>query len=191
MTSSVRQLIEAARLEPVAAPFDWTRVENEIGAAVPGDYRELLDAGGGGLWLDYVRLNVPGPGAGFAHVDLEQAALEFEQLRFLFEEDITGAPGDLGPGDRLLPWASTGTGLTLYWQVPPEAGVGAETEVGTGAEVGAYPIRISDREGEVWERYELPTTDFLLGIVRGKGEIKSGLLRESWMKRDVLFKPYG
>lgn len=183
MTSSVRQLIEAARLEPVAAPFDWAGVENKIGAAVPGDYRELLDAGGGGLWLDYMRLNVPGPGAGFAHVDLEQAASEFEQLRFLFEEDITGAPGDLEPGDRLLPWASTGTGLTLYWQVPPE--------VGAGAEVGAYPIRISDREGEVWERYELPTTDFLLRVVRGKQGVESRLLRESWMKRDVLFKPYG
>ncbi|MEV5829061.1 SMI1/KNR4 family protein [Spirillospora sp. NPDC052242] len=176
MTTSARQLIEAARLARPATPFDWERVEHRLGAPVPQDYRELLDAGGGGLWLDYLRLHVPAPGPGFKHVDLEESGLEFEQLQELFEDEVVRPPDDLAPASRLLPWASTGTGGTLYWQVSPEAAA------------DPYPIRASDRNGEVWERYDLLTTDLLLGIVQG--EVPGELLNESWMDRDVLFKPY-
>jgi hypothetical protein len=176
MTAGVRKLIETARPAPPTYPFDWEQVERRLGAPVPQDYRELLDTGGGGLWLDYVRLYVPAPGPGLKHVDLERSALEFEQLQDLFEDDVVVPPDDLAPDSRLLPWASTGTGATLYWQVFP------------GAAADAYPIRISDRNGEVWERHDLLTTDFLLGLVQG--EVRSALLDESWMKRDVLFTPY-
>ncbi|SFO17494.1 hypothetical protein SAMN04489713_104380 [Actinomadura madurae] len=176
MATSVRQLTEVASLVPLADPFDWGRVERRIGAAVPRDYRELLDAGGGGIWLDWLRLYVPAPGVGLKHVDLERSGVEFEQLQDLFEDEVVGRPDGLDPDSRLLPWASTGTGLTLYWQVSPEAAA------------GSYPIRVSDRNGDVWERYDLLTTDFLLGIIRG--EVHSELLNESWTKRDMLFKPY-
>jgi hypothetical protein len=174
MTDSAERLIEAARLAPPAGPFDWGRVEQRIGAAVPRDYRELLDAGGGGVWVDCLRLFVPAPGPGLRHVDLERAGVEFEQLQDLFEDDVMGRPDDLDPGSRLLPWASTGTGLTFYWQVSPAT--------------DPYPIRVSDRNGDVWERYDLLTTDFLVGIVQGA--VRSELLDESWIRRDVLFKPY-
>ncbi|MFF8768008.1 hypothetical protein ACF07Q_26115 [Nocardiopsis dassonvillei] len=40
----------------------------------------------------------------------------------------------------------------------------------------------------MWERYDLPTTDLLLGIVRG--EVRGELLHESWTERDVLFRSY-
>ncbi|MGP4101073.1 hypothetical protein [Nonomuraea sp. KM90] len=176
MTSSVQQLIETARLVPLAGPFDWEQVAHRLGAPVPQDYRKLLDAGGGGLWLGYLRLYVPAPGPGLKHVDLERSGLEFEQLHDLFEDEVVGPPDDLDPGSRLLPWASTGTGITLYWQVSPEAAA------------DSYPIRVSDRNGDAWERYDLLTTDLLLGIIQG--EVRSELLNESWMERDVLFKPY-
>lgn len=176
MTTSVQRLIETARLAPLSGRFDWERVGHRIGASVPQDYRELLDAGGGGLWLGYVRLCVPAPGPGLRHVDLERSGLESEQLRDLFEDEVVRPPDDLTPGSRLLPWASTGTGVTLYWQASPEAAA------------GSYPIRVSDRNGDVWERYDLLTTDLLLGIVRGG--VRSELLDESWMERDVPFRPY-
>ncbi|WP_435111565.1 hypothetical protein [Nocardiopsis synnemataformans] len=176
MTTSAQQLIETARLAPLSGPFDWERVEHRLGTSVPQDYRELLDAGGGGLWLDCVRLHVPAPGPGLRHVDLERSGLESEQLQDLFEDEVVGSPDDLDPGSRLLPWASTGTGVTLYWQASPEAAA------------DSYPIRVSDRNGDVWERYDLLTTDLLLGIVRG--EVRSELLDGSWMERDVLFRPY-
>jgi hypothetical protein len=176
MTTSAQQLIEAARLVPPSGPFDWEQVEHRLGAPVPQDYRKLLDAGGGGLWLDYLRLYVPAPGPGLKHVDLERSGLEFEQLQDLFEDEVVGPPDDLDPDSRLLPWASTGAGVTLYWQVSPEAAA------------DSYPIRVSDRNGDVWERYDLLTTDLLLGVVQG--EVRSELLNESWMERDVLFKPY-
>lgn len=176
MTTSPQQLIELARLAPPADSFDWEAVEQRIGAPVPQDYRTLLEAGGGGLWLDYVRLFVPAPGPGLKHVDLERSGLEFEQLQDLFEDGVVEPPDDLDADSRLLPWASTGTGGTLYWQVSPE--VAAES----------YPIRVSDRNGDRWERHDLLTTDLLLGIVQG--EVQSELLNESWMDRGTLFTPY-
>ncbi|WP_454853764.1 SMI1/KNR4 family protein [Promicromonospora soli] len=172
--TSAQQLIETARLTPPPGPFDWEQVEQRLGAPVPQDYRELLDAGGGGLWLDYVRLFVPAPGPGFKHVDLERSGLEFEQLQDMFEDEVVEPPDDLDPDARLLPWASTGSGVTLYWDVSPEA------------VADSYPIRVSDRNGDLWERYDLLTTDLLLGIVQG--EVSSELLDESWMDRDALFK---
>jgi hypothetical protein len=176
MATSAQRLIEAARPAPPAHPFGWAQVEHRLGASVPQDYRDLLDAGGGGLWLDFLRLHVPAPGPGLRHVDLERSGLEFRQLQDLFEDGVVGRPDDLAPDARLLPWASTGTGVTLYWQVSPE----------TAAD--AYPIRLSDRNGDVWERYDLLTTDLLLGTVRG--EMRGELLDESWTERDVLFRSY-
>ncbi|URM98175.1 hypothetical protein LUW76_29530 [Actinomadura madurae] len=176
MTISAQKLIEMARLASVGGTFDWGEVERRIGASVPRDYRELLDAGGGGIWLGWLRLYVPAPGVGLKHVDLERSGVEFEQLQDLFEDEVVGRPEGLDPGSRLLPWASTGTGVTLYWQVSPEAAA------------GSYPIWVSDRNGDVWERYDLLTTDLLLGII--KGEVHSELLDESWMRRDVLFIPW-
>jgi len=175
--TSARQLIDMARLVPPAGPFDWEQVEQRLEAPVPQDYRELLDAGGGGLWLDFLRLFVPAPGPGLKHVDLERSRLEFEQLQDLFEDEVVEPPEDLDPDSRLLPWASTGSGVTLYWEVSPEAAV------------DSYPIQVSDRNGDLWERYDLLTTDLLLGIVQG--EVSSELLDESWMDRDVLFTSYG
>ncbi|MFG1694099.1 hypothetical protein [Nonomuraea sp. NPDC049309] len=176
MTTAVQRLIEAAHPAPPAALFDWARVEHRLGTPVPQDHRALLDAGGGGLWLGCLRLHVPEPGPGLRHVDLERARLESDQLQDLFEDEVVAPPGDLGPDDRLLPWASTGAGVTLYWQVSPAAAS------------GAYPIRISDRNGDVWERYDLRTTDLLLNIVTG--EVRGELLDEPWLERDRLFTPY-
>ncbi|MEV4805291.1 hypothetical protein AB0K18_35280 [Nonomuraea sp. NPDC049421] len=173
MATAAQQLIQRARPAPPPVPYDWERVMRRLGTAVPQDYRELLDAGGGGLWLGYLRLHVP---AGLKHIDLERSKLEWEQLQDLFDDEVVGPPDDLAPDDGLLPWASTGAGITLYWQISPEA------------RSGPYPIRISDRDGDVWERHDLPTTDLLLGIVQG--ELHSELLNESWMQRDTLFTPY-
>jgi hypothetical protein len=174
--TSAQQLIEMASLTPPASPFDWEQVERQLGAAVPQDYRELLDAGGGGLWVDYLRLFVPEPGSGLKHVDLERSGLEWEQLQDLFEDEVVEPPDDLDPGARLLPWASTGSGVTLYWEVASEAAA------------GSYPIRVSDRNGDLWERYDQSTTDLLLAGVQG--ELDSELLDESWMNREALFTPY-
>jgi len=177
MTTAVQRLIEAARLTPPAEPYAWDRAERRLGAPVPQDYRDLLDAGGGGLWFGGLRLHVPAPGPGLKHVDLERSRLASEQLQDLFEDEVVTPPADLAPDDRLLPWASTGAGVTLSWQVSPAT-----------AASGAYPIRISDRNGDVWERYDLHTTDLLLRIA--DRQVRSDLLDESWLERDVLFAPY-
>lgn len=173
----VQELIDLARLRPPASPFDWEQVEQRIGAPVPQDYRELIDAGGGGLWLDYLRLYLPAPGPGLKHVDLERSGLEFAQLQDLFEDEVVEPPEDLDPDSRLLPWASTGTGATLYWEVP------------SAAVTDSYSTRVSDRNGYLWEKYDMASTDLLLGVVQG--ELRSELLSESWMDRNAVFTSYG
>ena len=40
-----QELIDMAQLRPPATPFNWAQVEQRIGAPVPQDYRELIDAG--------------------------------------------------------------------------------------------------------------------------------------------------
>lgn len=176
MTSSAQQLIDMARLTPSATPFDWDHAGHRLHAPVPHDYRTLLDGGGGGLWVDLLRLYVPAPGQGLQHLDLERSGLEFDQLQDLFDDEAVGRPDDLDPDSRLLPWASTGAGVTLYWQVSP------------GAASDSYPIQVSDRNGDLWERYDRLTTDLLLGIVQG--EVHSELIKGSWMESDVVFKSY-
>lgn len=153
MASSLQQLIDIGHPLPSASQFDWGSVEDRLRAPVPPDYRELLNAGGGGLWLGYIRLFVPGAGS-MSGLDLAESGLEFEQLQELWEDEVIGRPGDLASDTRLLPWASTGAGVTFYWQVS-----------GTPS---AYPIRVSDPDGVEWARYDLLTTDLLLGIVRGE-----------------------
>jgi hypothetical protein len=174
MTSSLQQLIDTGHLPPSASRFDWDNVEDRLQAPVPPDYQKLLDAGGGGLWLDYIRLFVPGAGSR-SGLDLAESGREFEQLQELWEDEVIGRPSDLASDTRLLPWASTGAGVTFYWQV-------------SGTPSGAYPIRVSDPDGVEWGRYDLLTTDLLLGIVRG--EIRDAVLNPSWFDFDVVFRPY-
>lgn len=174
MTSSLQQLIDAGHVPPAASQFDWDNVEDRLQAPVPPDYRKLLDAGGGGLWLGYIRLFVPGAGS-WSGLDLAESGLESEQLQELWEDQVIGRPSDLASDTRLLPWASTGAGVRFYWQVSRTSS-------------GVYPIRVSDPDGVEWRRYDLLTTDLLLGIVRG--EIRDTVLNPSWFDFDVVFSSY-
>ncbi|MCF4120790.1 SMI1/KNR4 family protein [Antribacter sp. KLBMP9083] len=172
----MQQLINLAHLVAPARPFDWQQAEERLQAPVPPDYRALVAAGGGGLWLDYVRVFRPTPGPGYRHVDLAESALVWLDLEDARVDEAWRPPGDLSEEARLLPWASTGAGVSFYWEVidgvPPER----------------YPIRISDRDGDLWQRYDLLTTDLLLGIVRG--EIRDQVLNPSWIDDQKIFRPY-
>lgn len=61
--------------------------------SLPADYRELIDAGGAGLWFNDLRLYSPGDPVEFR--DLMEPNGVFEDLLFFWEVDPGLRPTDL------------------------------------------------------------------------------------------------
>lgn len=175
MTSSLQQLVEIADLTPPPELYDWAETERRLGVQVPVDYRGLIDAGGGGVWLDYIRTFTPVLGTRFRHVNLAEGARAWENLVDAWEDEVSRPPADFPAGAWLLRWASTGAGVSFYW------------EIGKDEAPGGYPIRASNRDGEDWVRYDMATCDLLLGIVNG--EIQDEALNPSWLDPSKTFRP--
>lgn len=171
---SARNLIEAAHLTAAPRPFDWEDAEERLGMTLPTDYRELVDAGGAGLWFNDLRLYSPGDPVEFR--DLMESNGVFEDLLLFWEDDPELRPADLSDDARLVAWASTSHGETLFWRVD------------TDCTPGAYPIYIENGDGTEWERFDMSTTDFLLGILRG--DVTSRFFSDLFMHTDQVFRPY-
>ncbi|WP_454855210.1 hypothetical protein [Promicromonospora soli] len=175
MTPDLERLIAAAGLVPGAEAFDWGLAERTLEMRIPADYRGLLDAGGAGLWFDYLRTYAPT--GRYPARNLLESGGEFEDLRFLWSEDISQPPSDLADDARLIPWASTANGERVYWRVLGE----------TPAD--AYPVYVENADGDLWERFDLTATEFLLGLARG--DVRSGFFSEFFLNPDEVFRAYG
>jgi hypothetical protein len=53
---SVGGLIEAARLTPTQQSVDWEQAQEQLYMRLPTDYRQLVSAGGAGVWFNDLRL---------------------------------------------------------------------------------------------------------------------------------------
>ncbi|PJI86772.1 SMI1/KNR4 family protein [Luteimicrobium subarcticum] len=171
--ASVEDLIAAAGLTG-DFELDWERAEATLGARIPDDFRHLLGAGGAGAWFDYVRLYPPDEN--FGDQNLLDSVGAFEDLKILWEGEISTPPDDLAPESRLIAWADTAAGETLFWRVDP------------GVEPTAYPIYVENADGDAWERYDLSVADFLAGISRG--EVRSAFFAEAYLDVSRTFRPY-
>jgi hypothetical protein len=172
--ASLDDLIAAGGLTPPAEPFDWPRAVEALDAPVPEDYRALLDAGGAGAWFDYVRTYPPSERYG--DQNLLDSVGAFEDLQILWMTGASTAPDDLAPESRLLAWADTGAGETLFWRVDP------------GADPASYPIYVENADGDGWERFDLTVTDFLAGIMRG--DVRSTFFADTYLDVEQTFRPY-
>ncbi|MDT0269147.1 hypothetical protein RM844_22935 [Streptomyces sp. DSM 44915] len=172
-SSGLAQLVEAAGLGGGAA-FDWAAAERRLRMRVPRDYRRLLDAGGHGLWFDHLVLFAPGDRYGAR--DLLDGDGVFADLQLFWADDPGYRPAGLADGDRLIAWAGTGIGATLYWLVSAEAD-------GDG-----HPLYVESADGDQWERFDLTTTDFLAGVLRGT--VRSELLSAHFLDVGRVFRPY-
>lgn len=92
------------------------------------------------------------------------------------EDDPELRPADLPEDARLIAWATTGHGETLFWRVD------------AGNSSGMYPIYVEDGDGARWERFDLSTTDLLLGILHGT--VNSQLFSDLFMDTEQVFRPY-
>jgi hypothetical protein len=171
---SVGGLIEAARLTPTQQSVDWGQAQEQLSMRLPTDYRQLVSAGGAGVWFNDLRLYSPGDPQR-SH-DLLDSNGVFEDLLLFWEDDPELRPADLPEDARLIAWASTGHGETLFWRVD------------AGSSSGVYPIYVEDGDGARWERFDLSTTDLLLGILHGT--VRSRLFSDLFMDTEQVFRPY-
>ena len=168
-------LIDTARLVPRDEPFDWEGAEQQLGLQVPEDFRRLVDAGGSGLWFDYIRVFAPGERD--PSRNLLQSDGVFRDLLIFWEDDPDTRPTDLPQGDvRLIAWANTANGEMLFWRVEP------------GASPDTYPIYVEDADGEEWERFDMTTTEFLRGLLRG--DVTSSFFSDIFLRTDRVFQAY-
>ncbi|MFC8796917.1 hypothetical protein ACFT2C_04245 [Promicromonospora sp. NPDC057138] len=172
---SLEDLIDAGRLTPREEPFDWNGAESRLQIQIPEDYRRLVDAGGSGLWFDYIR--VFAPDERYLSRNLLDSDGVFRDLLIFWEDDPDTRPADLPEGDaRLTAWANTANGEMLFWRTEP------------GASPDAYPIYVENADGEEWERFDMTTTDFLTGVLNG--DISSEHFSDTFLRVDQVFQPY-
>lgn len=171
---STQSLIDAAHLTPPEQPVDWAHAERHLDMQLPADYRQLVSAGGAGVWFNDLRLYSPGDPVR-SH-DLLDSNGVFEDLLLFWEDDPELRPADLPEDARLIAWATTGHGETLFWRVD------------AGNSSGVYPIYVEDGDGARWERFDLSTTDLLLGILHGT--VSSQLFSDLFMDTEQVFRPY-
>lgn len=172
--ASLDELIDAGGLVPPGEPFDWEQAEQALGRPLPQDYRALVDAGGAGLWFDYFR--VYAPGEQYEDRNLLDSAGVFEDLQIFWDNGFSNPPTDLPAGARLIAWASTGAGETIFWQVEE------------GKPADSYPIYVQDGDGDDWERFDMTTTDFLRGVQQNS--VRSEFFSEAFLDRAQVFRPY-
>lgn len=172
--ASLDELIDDGGLVPPEDAYDWAQVEQVLQLQVPPDYQALVDAGGAGLWFDYIR--VYAPGARYEDRNLLDSAGVFEDLQIFWDNDFSTPPADLPAGARLIAWASTGAGEVLFWLVDPSA------------PDDAFPLYVQNADGDGWERFDLTTTDFLRGVQQDS--VRSEYFAEAFLDRTQTFRAY-
>lgn len=96
-----------APADPVGAPFDWRRVEANVGLALPEDYKRFCDRYGHGAFVAGWNVDAATPGATLGF-DMPTSGLNF------LLEDSEWSPHP-APGGLLL-FASTETKETFWWR---------------------------------------------------------------------------
>jgi len=100
MNAAMERLLEMIPPPGESQARDWADIERQLGVSLPADYKQLVDAYGGGVFDEAIWLLEPG--CSNPEYDLlEPAALQEE-------------------GTRVLPWAyGEEGGEYLYWLIRP------------------------------------------------------------------------
>lgn len=161
MNSAVERLMRLVPPPQPPAARDWPSVAEVLGVSLPADYRDLVDAYGGGRFDGYLWVLEPGcPNENYDLVTSERERAEAFGMLWDFGEP---KPEFLEEdGARLVPWGATDNGEFLYWLVRPEQ------------EPEQWAVLVNEARGEEWERYELGCAAFLVGALTG--EVRSEIL---------------
>ncbi|MEU5882236.1 hypothetical protein [Spirillospora sp. NPDC047279] len=144
------------------APADWETAGQTLGASVPGDFRELVDAIGPGVIGDYTNLLQPYA----TDEDYDQVLIHQERtsgLETIWEAETHSPPEFRSrpeafnePGVRPILWAYSDLGPYLHWAARP------------GTDPASWQIAVETARGDHWEFHEGTATGFLLRLLRGQ-----------------------
>lgn len=174
MTPDLTRLTELlARPQETTPVPDWAAAETALRAALPADYKELIEAYGGGFVDGYLLLLEPDcPNDVYDLLKISAEREEANASLWQFEDK----PEEMETaGNRLVCWATTDNGEYLYWLVQPDDDPDSRT------------ILINSASGEDWERYDMTVTRFLAAVLGG--EVRSEILWDKFPLPHHEFRP--
>ncbi len=168
-------------VEPPAKPLDvpkrpdWEGVENQLALALPPDYRAFLMAFGSGSFGGF--LFVLNPFSKFQGIEFSYGVgLLCNALRELKKfNGVKEVPFGIHPErPGLLPWGGDTNGNGLYWL--------------TEGQPSAWPCIAGAARPTLWERFDMPMTPFLAGVMRR--EIKCKMWKGTgFPSKHAVFEP--
>ncbi|WP_433453904.1 SMI1/KNR4 family protein [Streptomyces sp. CA-142005] len=151
----------------------WEAAETALQTALPADYKELINAYGGGFVDGYLLLLEPGcPNDVYDQLKISAERDEANESLWQYEDKPAELEDD---STRLICWATTDNGEYLYWLVQP------------GDDPDSRTIMMNDESGEDWERYDMTVTRFLTAVL--SGEIHSEILWDKFPLPQHEFRP--
>lgn len=165
-------ILLAPSQSPAAAP-DWTTAEAALHTGLPADYKELIEAYGGGFIDGYLLLLEPGcPNTVYDLLKISAEREEANDALWRYEDK----PEEMeSAGNRLVCWATTDNGEYLYWLVQADD------------DPDSRSVLINSASGEDWERYDMTVTRFLVAVLTG--EVRSEILWDQFPLRHHEFRP--
>ncbi|MFD7258407.1 SMI1/KNR4 family protein [Streptomyces sp. NPDC059874] len=157
MNPAVERLTKLVPPLSVAAPRDWADVQARLGHALPEDYKQLVEAYGGGVFDETVWLLEPDCAA--EDYDLLTQTKECDELLAMFWKGGQAKPVQLETeGARVVPWAYIeGSGHLLYWFVQP------------GQKPEEWTVALNEGRGPEWEWHDQSCAEFLVAVLTGEG----------------------
>lgn len=144
------------------APIDWDAASTEIGATIPRDFRELVNATGAGtIGHDTLLLRPFATDPNFDQVRRHHR--QTRNLALIWEDEEQDDPEDrtrpevlYEPGVRPILWGASGLGYYMYW-------VARE-----GTDPESWQIAVDPARYGPWEIHPGTATKFLLRLLRGE-----------------------
>ncbi|WP_225821467.1 SMI1/KNR4 family protein [Streptomyces naphthomycinicus] len=159
----VQRVIELTGWEPLGISVDWAAIEEELGAPLPADYKELYEVFGGGVFSDAVYFLGRDEGLGVFDF-LRQWRADLSTARdgrfgnvSAVEPYAIYAPG----GKGLVEWGSTEWADEYFWLIDADR-------------PGEYSLLARSHDIDGWDRYDMSTSEFLYRVLA-----------------DADFQPYG
>lgn len=139
-------------------PVRWERAEEELGLALPADYKALIDEYGAGSFDDFLWVFEPYHDNQFLDL-LWQTPNHLRVLRTLVEDGGGEEPYLLRsePGG-LVSWGLTDNGDMCFWHV-------------TSRDPSEWTVALRPSRSSQWHRFEGALTEFLVEMLSGRERV--------------------
>ncbi len=152
---------------------EWHRVEQELGLALPADYREFVFAYGSGLFAQFYRVYNPFSADKYISLDTQvQKTCEWRRrTKAEFPEDV---PYPIYPeSGGILPWGNDENGHDYYWL--------------TQGSPDQWTVLADDVRGTGFSHHDCSMTGYLLGVLSKR--VKP-LVGDYPRKENFVFEPF-